>query len=508
MRSGPLKLLLLPGLAGILLFCCFPIASQGYVAWTAFVPLVWFVARAPSGKQAFLGGFVAGALAWFGLLVWIPRVVVHYGGVPESLAWILYLLLVSYLSCYPAVACLLTSFCIRRGGEKCLLIFPFAWVALEYARGSFMFGGFPWLLAGYSQTGYLHLMQLADVTGVYGLSFLLLWINTSFAWLALRRFKPGGVWPVAVGLALVGASVAYGQIMLNRWEKTSPSFSAALLQENLSFDEDEAVLKRKFGDGYVQMASRLPPGSADLLVLPESPSPLAYEIDTSYREALQKLARSFPLGMIFNNISYSQEGGESKYFNSAYFLGQDGQELGRYDKIHLVPFGEYVPLKKLFFFVDAVSKDVSDFSPGQRYLTAQLQGHRVNAIICFEAVFPDLVRRFVRAGSELIVNLTNDGWYGDSAAPYQHLAMSRWRAVENRRYLLRATNSGISAIVDPTGMILASTPLLQQDICAGRFAFLQGQTIYMRCGDAFAILCAIIMICMFVYSCLFAKKKG
>ncbi len=505
----PFKLLLpllLPALAGLLLFCCFPRIDQGYLAWFALTPLIWYVAGAISKKQAFLGGFISGAVGWFGLLVWIPKVLTRYGGVPEVLAWVLYCLMVIVLSLFPAVASLLTRICIEDSGVNSLLIFPFAWVALEYLRNYSPFGGFPWLLLGYSQTNYAHLIQIADVTGVYGVSFIVLWMNTALAWLLLHRLKTRGIWPIAIALLMVGADFLYGRTKLRLWDKPAASFSAAMLQENLSFDEPEPALARKFQEGYPEMASLLPPGSVDLLILPESPSPLTYQYDASYREAMKALARGFPMGMIFNNISYGQEG--SRYFNSAYFLGGDGLDLGRYDKIRLVPFGEYVPLRRLFFFVDTISKDVSDFSPGHEYLTVEMGRHRVNAIICFEAIFPDLERRFVRDGSELIVNLTNDGWYGNSAAPYQHLAMARWRALENRRFLLRATNSGISAIIDPAGEIRASTPLLREAICRGRFGFVRTSTIYTRYGDLFAILCAIITSALLVCGRLLSTKRA
>ncbi len=498
--------LLLPALAGLLLFCCFPRISQGYLAWFALTPLICHVARAASKKQAFLGGFICGVVAWFGLLVWIPRVLAHYGGVPQVLAWFLYLLMVAFLSLFPAAASLLTRICIERSGARSLLVFPFAWVAFEYLRNYFPFGGFPWLLIGYSQTSYSHLIQIADATGVYGVSFMLLWMNTALAWFLLHRRQTSGIWPIAAALLMIGADLLYGRAMLRSWDKPAAPYTAAMLQENLSFDEPEPALARKFQEGYPEMASLLPPGSVDLLILPESPSPLTYQHDASYREAMNALARDFSMGMIFNNISYDQEG--PRYFNSAYFLNGDGLELGRYDKIRLVPFGEYVPLRRLFFFVDTISKDVSDFSPGREYLTVEMDRHKVNAIICFEAIFPDLERRFARAGSELIVNLTNDGWYGNSAAPYQHLAMSRWRAVENRRYLLRATNSGISAIIDPTGGIRTSTPLLQEAICRGGFGFVRTLTFYTRYGDLFAILCAIIMFALLAYSCLLSTKRA
>ncbi len=508
MHSKKLMPLLLPALSGLLLFCSFPRIGQGYIAWVALVPLIWFSARCASKKQAFAGGFVSGVVAWFGLLIWIPRVLAHYGGTTESLSWFLYFLMVCVLSLYPAAVCLLTRVCIDKGSEKSLLVFPFAWVSLEFLRNYFPFGGFPWLLAGYSQTNYSLLIQVADVTGVYGVSFLLLWMNAALAWLLLRRLKSGAFWPIAAGLVMVGGDLAYGRAMLRAWERTPAPYSVAMLQENLSFDEPEAELARKFQQGYVQMAMDLPPARADLLILPESPSPLSYQYDASYRDTLRVLARRFPLGLVFNNISYSQKGGESRYFNSAYFLNAEGQEVGRYDKIRLVPFGEYVPLRKLFFFVDAITKDVSDFSPGRDYLTVEMDHHRVNAIICFEAAFPDLERRFVRAGSDLVINLTNDAWYGDSSAPYQHLAMARWRAVENRRYLLRAANSGISAIVDPRGVIRVSTPLLKQAVCLGKFGFVSGSSFYTRYGDLFAILCAIITFVLSAFKIPLSKLKA
>src|SRR5438876_577253 len=249
--------------------------------------------------------------------------------------------------------------------------------------------------------------------------------------------------PLALALLLLGGWALYGERMLRRWGSLKPELTAALLQGNLSFEESERELAWKFRDGYARMAERLEGTKVDLLVLPESPTPLMFQFDTVYAGTLRQLAARYSLGMIFNNVTVSYAGGRERYFNSAYFLSRDGVEVGRYDKVHLVPFGEYVPWKSLFFFVESITKDVGDFQPGSNLTTVRLGDHTANALICFEAIFPYLARQFVRRGSNLIVNLTNDGWYGDSAAPYQHLAMARWRAVENRRYMLRAANSGI-----------------------------------------------------------------
>lgn len=217
-----------------------------------------------------------------------------------------------------------------------------------------------------------------------------------------------------------------------------------------------------------------------------------YHQDPDYRETMKGLARRFPLGLIFNNVSFRDVAGTPIYFNSAFFLDQNGTELGVYDKIHLVPFGEYIPWRKIFSFSETISKDVGNFHPGENHLTVPLRGRPANVIICFEAIFPDLTRAFIRRGSELIINLTNDAWYGNTSAPYQHLAMARWRAIESRRYLLRAANSGISAIIAPSGKIEVKTGLLREDSAIGGFSFLKGETFYVRYGGIFPILCVIV----------------
>lgn len=375
-----------------------------------------------------------------------------------------------------------------------MLLFAPAWVALEYVRSRFPFGGFPWLLLGYSQTNSLRLLQVADLAGVYGISFLIVLVNTALVWAWWRReYGWRACGPIASACVLLAVCLAYGSAELRRWDQVQPQYRAALLQGNLSVDEPEPALAEKYKEGYVRMADKLGSADADLLILPESPSPLIFQYDRQYRETMQGLAHRFPLGVVFNNISFRDGNGAGRYFNSAFFLDRSGTKTGVYDKIHLVPFGEYVPCKKLFFFSETISKDVGDFQPGDTYLTVSLRGHAVNAIICFEAVFPDLCREFVRKGSELIINLTNDGWYGDTWAPYQHLAMARWRAVETRRYLLRAANSGITAVIGPTGEIQVQTGLFREETAIGAFSFLSGQTFYVRHGSSFLILCVIIL---------------
>lgn len=418
----------------------------------------------------------------------------NYGGLPWAAAWAAYGLMTALLAYIPAVTCAALKFLMLRRGDGLLLSFPLLWVIAEYVQTYFPFGGFPWILAGYSQSGRLKLMQTADIAGVYGISFLVVWVNASLAWVLLRRKRGAALWaPSAAALVLIASAWIYGDAALRRWEGIDRNHQAAMLQGDIAFEDSEAVMIDKFKKGYVRMADSLEPPPVDLLILPESPTPVSFQFDSSYQQTLESLARRYPLGLVFNNIRFAGGAGEERYYNSAYFLDRNGSIAGVYDKIHLVPFGEYIPLKKLIPFMETITRDVGEFSPGSDYRVVKLGNHAASAVICFEGVFPALVRRFVREGSSLLINVTNDRWYGASAAPYQHLAIATWRAVENRRFLLRAANSGVSAVIEPSGRIQSATELLTTAVCRGRFAFLEGQTPYARYGDVLVFLCAIIV---------------
>jgi apolipoprotein N-acyltransferase len=485
---------LLPALSGVLGWLSFPRCNQGYVAWFSILPLILFVCRVRCPGKAFLAGVFASALEFFFLLYWIPRVLSQYGGVPGWGGWALFILMAILLGCFCGIVCAFTRACMNRGGPGYVLLFAPAWILLEYARGIVPFGGFPWLLIGYSQTDWTGIIQIADITGVYGVSLLVVWSNVALAYavvgreLGYRRFLPA-----LAGIVAISGALGYGQFSLPRWDSIQPQFRAAMLQENLSIDEPDSALSWKYQRGYVAMAGSPAVKGADLLILPEAPTPVIYEHDERYRETMKSLAQQFPMGLIFNNIRFGEAAGESGYYNCAYYLDSRGKDGGIYEKIHLVPFGEYIPLQRLFFFSEAISKDVGNFSPGIETTVFPIEGHRANAIICFEAVFPELVRQFVGGkGSELIVNLTNDGWYGDTSAPYQHLAMARWRAIENRRFLLRAANTGISAVISPTGRVAGATPILKESISIGGFSFISETTFYSNHGSPVVILCAMI----------------
>ncbi len=483
---------LLPVLTGFLLAASFPRIEQGYLAWIAFIPLLFFVRQTDSPAKAFSGGFIAGFVHLFFLQLWVPSVLAQYGGLSAPLAWAAYGLELILLSLFFSVTCLATKLLVRRGGDIFIFSFPFILVAMEYGQNYFPFGGYPWILTGYSQTNYLSLIQIADLTGVFGVSFLVLFFNVAVFWMWLRRkrgFK--GAWPLMASVFFILFCLVYGIISLRHWGSIRPSFHAVMLQGNISFNESTAVLADKYKRDYLEAAENLDSSNMDLLIIPESPCPIMYQYDSDYRQTCDRLAKKFSMGLVFNNNREESIDGNEQYFNSAYFLNHDGA-LEFYDKMHLVPFGEYIPLKGLFQFIQTISKDGSGYSKGRNYRVIKMGGRPINAVICFEIVFPGLARRFVRQGSQLILNLTNDGWYGDSSAPFQHLAIARWRAIENRRYLLRAANSGVSAVIEPTGRIQTSTGILQKAVCKGRFAFIEQKVFYTRYGDVFVFVCVII----------------
>jgi apolipoprotein N-acyltransferase len=489
----------LPALTGFLLAASFPKIGQGYLAWIAFVPLIVFFWRANNPAKAFGGGFLSGVVHLFFLQIWIPDVLMHYGGLSGVLAWAAYGLTLILLSLFLGAACLLTNYLVRRGGEFFLFSFPFILVSLEYVQNYFPFGGYPWILTGYSQSNYLRIIQIADLTSVFGVSFLILFSNVAIVWMGMhwkRRFK--GTGPLIAGASLLILCLMYGTIELRHWDAMQPKFRVAMLQGNISYDESAGVMAEKIRRGYVRMAESLKSSHVDLLLIPESPSPISFQYDSDYRQTCELLAKRFSMGLVFNNNREEKIGNREQYYNSAYFLNHDGNVVDVYDKMHLVPFGEYIPMKNLFQSIQTISKDVSEYSRGDKYRIVKIGDHAANAVICFEIVFPGHVRRFIRQGSQLILNLTNDGWYGDSSAPYQHLAIARWRAIENRRFLLRAANSGVSAIIEPTGRIQTSTGILYEAVCKGRFEFIKQMTFYTCYGDVFVFVCVIIATGFFV----------
>jgi apolipoprotein N-acyltransferase len=446
------------------------------------------------GSQAFRLGYVTGAVSAFGLLYWTALVVAQYGGLSLPMGIVVMTLLCLAVACFPAGFAWLLARWLSSFGLLALLVAPIAWVATEVIR-AYAFFRFPWCLLGYTQHHHLPFIQIASVTAVYGVSFLLVESGALLAYLALesdRRRRRAA----ALGLVAMVASVfLIGLWLLYRPLPVTGVLRVGLVQANIAQDEkwDPARAEENLKK-HVELTLAAALRGARLVVWPESAVPYRFDENPGLAAELRTLSRDRGLYLIFGNDDRRFEAGQGeRYFVGAKMLSPEGELALRYHKIRLVPFGEYVPLQPLITLGGRVAaklvQQVSDFTPGDTPGTGLVDGRRVGAFICYEAIFPDLVRQFTREGADLLVNVTNDAWYGRTSAPHQHLAMAAFRAVENGKYLVRAANTGISAVVDPRGRVLEKTPLFEEAALVRDVPLVPGRTFYSRYGDVFAWAC-------------------
>ncbi|HEY3127857.1 MAG TPA: apolipoprotein N-acyltransferase [Acidobacteriota bacterium] len=467
-------------LSGLLLAALFPNFGYSGLAFFALLPFFYLLENAP-GKSRFFLPFSTLVIFFLILLYWIPRVMVAFGGLHWALSVPLYLVLCLCLALYysPAILCFIFAGAIRPW--YAYLLFPFAWVSCDLVRNFWMINGFPWGSLGYTQVDYLW-AQIADIGGVYLLTFLVVAVNSALAYACLRRSR---LLPLIIVLSMLTLSALYG------WQKQKADYlpsnlPVGVVQPVIDVNSSQSQLSQEYLIEIPSLIGALARQGARLIVLPEAPVAFDYYRDRPFSLLLERLASNHKMALIFSNTTLSDSGG---YYNSMILLRPDGLPGGRYDKIHLVPFGEYVPAARWLSFVRPLVKEVSSFSAGDEILVTDLGGVRVGGFICYEAIFPELVRRFVAEGAELLVNITDDGWYGKSAAAAQHFQMARLRAVETRRFLVRAANSGISAVVDPAGRVKQQLGLFQRgDIIAG-VRPRQELTFYVRYGNQFAEFC-------------------
>jgi len=475
-------------LSGILLAAAFPRPDFYPLAWVALVPLLLVMDERP-----FASGFCTG-IAFFGaVLYWLNIVMTTYGGLWPPVSLILYILLVLYLALYFGAATWLSTRLKARVGLPILVTLPFLWVALEFLRG-ILFTGFPWALLGYSQQNFSAAIQSADVTGVYGVSFLLVAFNCALAWIISDPRSRLARLGVVFVLAMTTTHVGYG-IWRNTQslEVRDDHWTVGLIQGNIEQAQKWLPEYRQRNiDSYRNLSRQAATGSVDLLIWPEAAMPFFIQDASEATQQVLALPHELKTPLLLGGPAYARNANERyDYFNSAFLLSSTGAELGRSDKIHLVPFGEYVPLGKILTFVNRLVVSVGDFTPGE-VNPLILDDRQIGVLICYEAIFPGLARSYVREGSDLLVNLTNDAWFGRSSAPYQDLAMARFRAIENRVWLARAANTGISALISPTGRLVEAGPVFQPLALTGSVGLGAGESFYTRFGDLFAYACCVI----------------
>ena len=514
-------------LSAVLQIVIFPLSNFYFLSWIAVTPLIVALMRArvpetlqlkgqerllpASLWQGFVLAYVCGILWCMGTCYWVFDTMHRYGALPIPVALLILILFCMYIGLYHGLFGLMLAVVMGRSGSvrRALIAAPFLWVAVELARTRIT--AFPWELLGYAQASNFMLTRLTTITGVYGLSWEIMLVNSVFA---AAFLVPKDRRKVLLGAAVLAAVMLQaGQLVLP--PQASPDHTALLVQPNIPIQENWTAdyfqgtlrdlswislhpIARKAG------ATGIPgshPAEAsgeqkfNLIVWPESPAPFVLN-DPNFRHPIEMLAQQSGAWLLagsvgVNTASQSPQQG-SEEFNSAALISPAGELTGRYDKIHLVPFGEYVPFKSVLPFMDMLTKEVGTFGRGRSRDPLRAGDQRLGIFICYESIFPNEVREFVERGANVLVNISNDGWYGDSGAWKQHLRMTQMRAIENARWLLIGTNTGMTASVDPYGRIVTATERKVRTALIAPYGLSTGTTFYTRHGDWFAYLCAII----------------
>jgi apolipoprotein N-acyltransferase len=468
--------------AGFALHLAYPWPGWDLLGWVAVAPVLALAVTAPSARQAAGEGWVAGACFFVPLLRWLTHTMTTFSTLSPPLAVLVLVGLAGYCALYWGGVAAALWWTGRRLGPGALWLAPAFWVTAELGR-THLLSGFPWGLLGYVPYRRLTLIQLAAWTGVYGVSALLVLVNVAVAWVLVRRTRRAAGAALAVGLLAVSGAWAVGRA--HQAAGAATTVPVAIVQGNIDqgVKWDSAFRTQTFRI-YDTLTREVAPGRR-LVVWPEAAVPVYLRYDPAAIRWLTGLAAEVEVPLLVGAPDAFQEGRVTRYLNSAFLVRGQGLQ-DRYDKMHLVPFGEYVPLKGVLFFVQAIAAQIGDFSPGPRRVIFPLDGAPFGTVICYEVIFPDLFRRFVAEGASFMVNITNDAWFGDSGGPLQHLAMVPLRAAENGVAVVRAANTGVSALVAPAGSIEAELPLGRRGTLAVNVPLRRTTTFYTRAGDVFA----------------------
>jgi len=494
-------------ISGVLFACAFPNVAAGWLIFIALLPLFVALTRVRTWRGAFAIGWLSQTIAWLMMVPWVIRVMSHYGGLPYITGVLIFIAMCAYLGVYGGLFGVLFHRIAPSTSFRRWLLIPLAWAAVEYVR-TYLFSGFPWSLIAASIIDYAPLVQFDRVAGPYALGVLILLPSTLIAWLGVGSWG----WGVGAKAERIDGAISHTPhptpharlfaiagvvIIIFVWWSTGyiaskvfvrpnglPMSRAALLQPNIPqemrWDNDNLVLIFR---RMMAMTEEAASHGVQVVIWPESTVPLSYASTDFYKQAIESVSRDRNVDVILGSVAEDATQ-PNKMWNAA-FLVSGGKTIGHYDKIRLVPFGEYVPLRQMLFFAHALVHAVGQFEFGTK--DTPLDGRfRYGPAICYEVVFPQIPRAQVMHGATVLVTITNDAWYDGTSAPRQHLNQARLRAVETDRYLLRAGTTGISALIDPAGQIVQQLEMGKQGIIYADFQPRTSTTPYVHYGDWFA----------------------
>jgi apolipoprotein N-acyltransferase len=490
--------LLAGALSGGLLVLAMPRPDFGLLAYLALVPALTLLPGAGRSRVLLIGG-AAGSISCAGKIYWIAETLSNYGGLSPAIGWLSTILLIAYLSLYFIAFCALMSR-LDPASPRFPWFCAAIWVTLEWLQAHLL-TGFPWMLLGYTQHRVLPILQTARIWGVYGVSFLIVLINGSMASLQIAG-RPAWRGALAPALLLLIA-LFYGRSSLNT---SSPEHTLKIGVVQGSIPQGEKW-RTDARDGTVERYAGLTRGLAgaqcDFIVLPETAFPFYFKApeNAPYYDTLTGLARELETPMLVGSLERMDE----RIYNRAFLISGTGEEVGHQDKVHLVPFGEYLPFEWIFGYLEGLTRESGRFTPGQAHRALRLPEKDLpfGVFICYESIFPEIARAYANDGAEFLVNVTNDAWFGTTAAPYQHFAMGVFRAVENGLPLVRSANTGISGAVDASGRTLARTGLFEPRVFTAQIAPRRERTFYTRYGDLLVIPCMLLTAVAWFY-----RRKG
>ncbi|KWT84425.1 apolipoprotein N-acyltransferase [Candidatus Magnetominusculus xianensis] len=489
-----------PVFTGVLLYLSFPMPDISFLAWVALVPLLYTILHSNGHKYSFKAGAAAGVVYFFLTQYWISHSIHNYGRLPLPLSLSAVLLLSAYQSIYTGLFGMALHLFIKRTKVPVYICAPSLWVGLEYFRGT-LFTGFPWSFLGYTQYKVLPLIQIADITGVYGVSFLIVFFNAIIADFIIKDkisfFKR--LMPFALFAVVIAAVLMYGYRRLNM-SVNSKLVRVSVIQGNVA---QEAKWDKKFTadilNSYKTMTKKAADDGAKLVVWPESSLPFLFGSDKVLTEELISFQKGLGIYLVLGtDLVKDYANGRYTLTNSAVVLEPGGKILNIYDKIHLVPFGEYVPLRNVLFFIDKLVTGIGDFKQGNALTVVKTPLGDFAAPICYEIAFPELVGAFYKYGGDFIVTITNDAWFGRTSGPYQHFIMAVFRAVESRKPVVRSANTGVSGFIDSTGAITAKSEIFEKAVLTKDIYTNQTITFYSLFGSVFAYVCNVINMAIIV----------
>jgi apolipoprotein N-acyltransferase len=493
-------------LSAVLTVVCFPSFEWWFLAWISLTPLLLVITRISRSGQAFAAGCLWGIVFFYGSCWWLTYPMIHYGNIPVWLAYPVLLLPVMLGSLFPGLVCLFLFLLIQRFGGSAILMAPAVWVSFEWLR--YVVTGQLWNALGYSQAFHPYIIQSARWGGVYLVSFLIVLFNAAIVYAATRQkiIIAGASILIVAGVLLAASTLAPTNARLASAGNTAINIIAIQpnVPMNLTGDTPEmnALLARHLSlteTGSKQLATDDLPV---LVIWPESPMNFSYSRDPRLRATIENLARTNRVSLLLNSLEPAHESGSQ---NSAVLINEKGVIAARYDKIRLMPFGEYVPLPRWLPGAGSVRAIVGEFEPGSSYTLMPLGAIRAGVFICIEAAHPAIATGFTHNGADVLINISNDGYLGPTPVMRQHLANAIFRAVENNRTLVRVTNSGISALIDADGSVSGTTAGFQEAVRTWTINKGDGSTFYSRRGDVFVYLCALISLGFI--STLFVRKR-